>query len=251
MVPSVANDQDARIEPGPRDGQQLHPQADQRQVQHQQHEVGDQQAGDQAPDQRRGLLVNSSGPGCSPNCWKPASMIAAVAVVGRPSVSSGTSVPAADALLAASGPATPSIAPWPNSSGCLASCLLDRVGQEGADLGAARRHRADREADRRAAQPRLPRARPVLAAHPDRALDRLDPSHRRVRGARRRCSVSPTAKSATASVVTSMPSSRSGMPKASRAWPVCRSMPIEPERQAEEQRGQPAQRASCRRPPRR
>ena len=44
-------------------------------------------------------------------------MIAAVADVGRPRVSSGTSTPAADALLAASGPATPSIAPRPNSSG--------------------------------------------------------------------------------------------------------------------------------------
>src|SRR5262245_32418878 len=44
-------------------------------------------------------------------------MIAAVAEVGRPRVSIGTSTPAADALLAASGPATPSIAPLPNSSG--------------------------------------------------------------------------------------------------------------------------------------
>ena len=41
-------------------------------------------------------------------------------------------------------------------------------------------------------------------------------------------SVSPMANSATASVVTSMPSSRSGMPKARRAWPVCRSMPMTP-----------------------
>src|SRR6188472_1147541 len=48
-------------------------------------------------------------------------MIAAVAEVGNPSESSGASVPAADALLAASGPATASIAPWPNSSGCLVS----------------------------------------------------------------------------------------------------------------------------------
>ena len=69
------------------------------------------------------LLAKSSGPGCRPNCWKPASMIAAVAVVGRPRVSSGTSVPAAEALLAASGPATPSMAPWPNSSGCLAKAF--------------------------------------------------------------------------------------------------------------------------------
>ena len=43
-------------------------------------------------------------------------MTAAVAVTGRPSASSGTNVPAAEALLAASGPATPSIAPLPNSS---------------------------------------------------------------------------------------------------------------------------------------
>src|SRR4029453_8797739 len=48
-------------------------------------------------------------------------MIAAVAVVGSPRVSSGTSVPVADALLAASGPATPSIAPLPNSSECFES----------------------------------------------------------------------------------------------------------------------------------
>src|ERR671918_280931 len=39
-------------------------------------------------------------------------MTAAVAEVGSPMVSSGTSTPAAAALLAASGPATPSMAPW-------------------------------------------------------------------------------------------------------------------------------------------
>ena len=41
-------------------------------------------------------------------------------------------------------------------------------------------------------------------------------------------SVSPMANMATASVVTSTPSSRSGMPKLSRACPVCRSMPMIP-----------------------
>ncbi len=43
--------------------------------------------------------------------------MAAVAEVGRPRASIGTSTPAADALFAASGPATPSMAPLPNSSG--------------------------------------------------------------------------------------------------------------------------------------
>jgi hypothetical protein len=48
-------------------------------------------------------------------------MTAAVAEVGRPNASSGTSAPAAFALFAAYGPATPSIAPFPNSSGCFES----------------------------------------------------------------------------------------------------------------------------------
>ena len=78
-----------------------------------------------------------------------ASITAAVAVTGRPSASSGTNMPAAEALLAASGPATPSIAPWPNSSLALAGGdpLLGDVGQERRDLGAAGRQRAEREAD--------------------------------------------------------------------------------------------------------
>ena len=68
-----------------------------------------------------GSLVSSSGPGSMPQPWSAASMIAAVALVGSPRASIGTRVPAAEALLAASGPATPSMAPWPNSSGCLVS----------------------------------------------------------------------------------------------------------------------------------
>lgn len=64
-----------------------------------------------------GSRSNSSGPGWMPYCVKAASITAAVALVGSPRDSIGTSVPAADALFAASGPATPSMAPCPNSSG--------------------------------------------------------------------------------------------------------------------------------------
>src|SRR5882762_2786431 len=46
-------------------------------------------------------------------------MIAVVAETGRPRARSVARLPVTDALLAASGPATPSIAPLPNSSGCL------------------------------------------------------------------------------------------------------------------------------------
>src|SRR5215207_6463083 len=68
-----------------------------------------------------GSFSNNVGPGWIPYETKAVSITAAVALVGNPSDSIGTSVPAAEALLAASGPATPSIAPWPNSSGCLES----------------------------------------------------------------------------------------------------------------------------------
>ena len=53
-------------------------------------------------------------------------MIAAVADVGMPSVSSGTSVPENDALLAASGPATPSIAPSPHSASLRSAAARSR-----------------------------------------------------------------------------------------------------------------------------
>ena len=65
---------------------------------------------------RSGWSVIRVGPGTMPYDVSAASRIEAVAVTGRPSASSGTNIPAALALLAASGPATPSMAPWPNSS---------------------------------------------------------------------------------------------------------------------------------------
>ena len=49
-------EQDARVQVGPRGAKQLGPQRCQRQVEHQQQEVADEQAGDQRPDQQRLLL---------------------------------------------------------------------------------------------------------------------------------------------------------------------------------------------------
>jgi hypothetical protein len=60
-----------------------------------------------------------SGPGLNPHSTSAASRIAVVPLPGMPRVSSGTSAPPVSALLAPSGAATPSMAPWPNSSGCL------------------------------------------------------------------------------------------------------------------------------------
>ena len=89
-------------------------------------------------------------------------------------MSSGTSTPAAAALLAASGPATPSMAPCPNRSGSSTQPLLDHVGKERRDHRAAARQHAQREADRRSAQPRLPRSLPVVAAHAREVVQRHD-----------------------------------------------------------------------------
>ena len=154
-------------------------------------------------------------------------MIAAVAVVGRPSVSSGTSVPVADALLAASGPATPSIAPLPNSSGCLVSLrsiAYDRnVGISAPPAGSVPNGKPSA----------VPRSHGFHERAQSRALIITDPENFSSRSATRfkyvaTYSVSPTANSPTATTTTSMPSSSSGMPSVKRAWPVCVSMPMRP-----------------------
>ena len=73
-------------------------------------------------------------------------------------------MPAAEALFAASGPATPSIAPLPELFGMLGQLLLGDVGEKGGNLRAAGWYRAEREAERSTAQPGLPGALPVLFA---------------------------------------------------------------------------------------
>ena len=69
------------------------------------------------PQNSPGFCVISSGPGCSPWMKKAPSSSAITTFGGMPSVISGMNAPPAAALLADSGPATPSIAPWPNRSG--------------------------------------------------------------------------------------------------------------------------------------
>jgi hypothetical protein len=69
------------------------------------------------PHTRSGRFSKSNGPGWIPYSMKAPSSTAVVPDPGMPSVRSGTSAPVVDELLAASGPATPSIAPWPKCSG--------------------------------------------------------------------------------------------------------------------------------------
>ena len=69
------------------------------------------------PQNRCGFCIISSGPGCKPWMMKAPSSSAITTLGGMPSVISGMKAPPAAALLAASGPATPSIAPLPKRSG--------------------------------------------------------------------------------------------------------------------------------------
>ena len=70
---------------------------------------------------RSAFLANSSGPGRMPNMISAPRMIAVVPEPGTPSESIGTIAPAAAALLADSGAATPSIAPLPKRDGSFAT----------------------------------------------------------------------------------------------------------------------------------
>ncbi len=110
---------------------------------------------------RSACWVKSSGPGWILYCWKPASMTAAVAEVGKPRVRSGTSVPGGRGVVCRfrAGDAL-------NRAGAeflrlAAQPFLHRVAQKGRNFRAAGRQCADRKADRRAAQPGLPGTPPV------------------------------------------------------------------------------------------
>ena len=71
------------------------------------------------PYKNSGCSLNKAGPGLTPWIIKPVKITAVVALPGIPKASVGTIAPPVAALFAASAPATPSIEPFPNSSGLL------------------------------------------------------------------------------------------------------------------------------------
>src|SRR5262249_62216209 len=91
-----------------------------------------------------------------------------------PRVTRGPTRPGTGGFLPPPGPAPPSGAPLPNSLRPRRQLLPKKIGEEGRNLRAPRRQRAEREADGGAAQPRLPRAPPLLARHHQRALHGRD-----------------------------------------------------------------------------
>jgi len=73
------------------------------------------------PQKSSGRSRISCGPACNPCIIRAPIISAIVAFDGRPSVSMGMNEVCAAALLAASGPATPSMAPRPNRLGSFAT----------------------------------------------------------------------------------------------------------------------------------
>lgn len=71
------------------------------------------------PQKISGFFFKIKGPGMTPCIIKAARRRAVTELKGRPNVSKGMKAPAVPELFAVSGPATPSIAPVPNFSGCL------------------------------------------------------------------------------------------------------------------------------------
>ncbi len=74
-----------------------------------------------SPQNISGRASSISGPGWMPWMTIAPSISAMIGSPGMPSVRVGTKAVMAAALFAASGPATPSMAPWPKRSGCRAT----------------------------------------------------------------------------------------------------------------------------------
>ena len=118
------------------------------------------------PQKRSGFLVMTSGPGWMPWMIMAPTISAITALDGMPSVSMGMNEVWAAALLAASGAATPSTAPLPNSPGFLRELLLQRIGREGAQRRSAARQHAEQRTERGAAQDGRDGSADLLARRP-------------------------------------------------------------------------------------
>ena len=118
------------------------------------------------PQNSSGCCVITCGPGAMPWIIMAPIISAITGVDGMPSVSSGTIAPPTEELFAASGAATPSIAPWPNRSGVLERRLLEGVGHEGRNRRPGTRQHAEDGADERAAYGRGSRPPELLTRRP-------------------------------------------------------------------------------------
>src|SRR5262249_38864114 len=161
------------IEQRRRDLQELHPDRDQRQVEHEQHDVADEEGGDQAPDQLR-LRLQQQRP-----------RIDAVALERRKHDRGGGRRRQAEREHGYQDARGRGVVGGLRTGDAFdrafaellrfrRELLLDIVAQKGRDLGAARGHGPDGKPDGGPAQPWFPRPLPFLERHPERARERDD-----------------------------------------------------------------------------
>ena len=110
------------------------------------------------PQNRAGSSVTTLGPGVMPWMIRAPIISAITGLEGMPRVSIGMNEVCAPALLAASGAATPSIAPLPNCAAVRREPLLQRVGGEAGQHRPAARQDAQDRAQAGAAQHRADRS---------------------------------------------------------------------------------------------
>ncbi len=149
-----ADHDDGRAEHPERHPRDARERRDREDVDDQQHHVAEEHARDQAPRELR-VLLHQQRAGLQPPHHEAADEHRRGADPGMPRVSSGTIAPDEAALLAASGPASPAIAPLPNFSGRLRDRLLQVVRHQGGHGRAGARGGTDEEAEERAAGDRV------------------------------------------------------------------------------------------------
>ena len=146
--------------------------------------------------------------------------------------------------MAASGPATPSIAPLPNSSGRFASFFSAAYDRNVDDVRATGRHGADREADD------VPRSHGFHERDQNSRVIHLPPigmtSIGPCRSRDATYSASPTANTPTATTTTSIPSARVGHPEGEALLTGQRVGADQADEQAERQRREAARRPRTR-----
>ena len=157
----------------------------------------------------------------------PATISAITALVGMPRVSIGTNDACAPALLADSGPATPSTAPWPNSSGRL-EIFFSTAYDANADNTAPPPGSTPKNEPIAVPRTTAGAARLSSVAVGIRVPTRLVNTSRLTARLSRFAMISPKPKIPIAIATKGRPSASSGMPKVKRSAPELTSVPIMP-----------------------
>ena len=119
------------------------------------------------PQNMSGCWVINNGPALTPWIINEPRRIPMIGFGGMPRASMGTKAPPAAALLAVSGPATPAMAPFPNSSGCFGKLFLYRIRKKGGHNCASSGQYAAEKSNERTSRDRSCRLLPVLAVRED------------------------------------------------------------------------------------